>query len=259
MAISTTLRHLLAAAAGLASLAFPGLAAAAGSDAWHLSGIRDVDHREAEKVCHRLEEGGRSDWRLPTPGEIDRLAARAREGGEEALALLEGVGPDAAWTRDVSATGLAWAAAFAHGFQLRIHASNERALRVLCVAGEEEGGGPATADLEKGPWQRALDVETDSPLLWGCSGDALGPRPVNGSIASFRDALPPGPLRETVPVDYVIDVEGRARWIGPAPGTSERLGRLAVSTLGTFRWEPATCDGEPMPIFFHIDFGQPSR
>lgn len=264
---STTLRrHLLlslASTLALGSLGFSAsfaLGAGEGGPAWHLAGDDDVRYRQAERVCARLEADGRSDWRLPTPDEIDALAARARDGDEAAGAIVSALGGNAAWTRDASDSGLAWAAAFAHGYQLRIHQGNERSLRALCVAGQESeepaAGSPDFDDLAEGPWQRPLDVETDSPLLWGCSGEEAGPVVLTGSVERFNRLLPPGPLRETVPVDFVIDAEGRPRWAGPAPGTSERLGGLAVDTLETLTYAPATCDGQAVPIFFHLDFGQ---
>lgn len=232
---------------------------AAASDAplWRLGPGEDLTHAEARKSCERLEAEGRGDWRLPTPDEIDRLAATAAEPGGAAAGVIAELGGDAAWTHGVSRTGLAWAAAFAHGFQLRIHAGNDRALRALCVSGAGEPAGPVGADLEEGPWQRALDVDTDSPLLWGCSGTEIAPKPLRGSVESFRQALPPGPIPEPVPVDFVIDEAGRVRWAGPGTATSKRLGLVAVETLETFRFEPATCDGEPVPVYFHLDFGTP--
>jgi hypothetical protein len=263
MQLSINVFRTVASLAVLLAFSALGYCVSAQDPTWRLASDEDVTHRRASRLCERLEAGGRSDWRLPTPDEIDRLAARAEGGDEEAAATVAALGDAAAWTRDDSDSGLAWAGAFAHGFQLRIHQGNERWLRALCVAGPEPGapaaGAPGFDDLAEGPWQRPLDVETDSPLLWGCAGEESGPVILKGSIGKFNRLVPPGPLREVVPVDFVIDAEGRPRWAGPAPGSSERLGGLAVDTLETITYAAATCDGEAVPVFFHLDFGQTER
>ena len=110
------------------------------------------------------------------------------------------------------------------------------------------------AESREGKWLRTLDVDTDSALLWACTGEYRKPVVERGSLGPFRRGLPPGPLMEPVEVDFVVDAEGLVRYAGPAPGLSRRYSRLAVETLETFLFEPATCDGRPIPVFYRLDF-----
>lgn len=226
-------------------------AAEAGALRWHLADSgRDVSRRTAGRLCERLEAGGRSDWRLPAVAELESLAAGEEDGA--ITAALDGAG---AWSREVSPSDLAWVAGFADGFLFRVHVSDSRALRALCVSGPPAPSEEEPAAIDEAGWTRALPVDTDSPLLWGCSGQQGEPELVRGSLQSFRRSLPPGPLVEPFDVEFVIGAEGRPRFVGPAPGTGNRLARLAVETLQSFRFEPATCDGRPVPVFYRLSFG----
>lgn len=223
---------------------------------WYLDEeVEAVTHRKATKRCDRVDSDGRSDWRLPTVDELRDLAARATAGNAEAQDLIAAVGDDAAWSRNISPSRLAWAAAFAHGYLFRIHETNEEGLRALCVARADPGAAPDEPAIDEGGWMHPLDTDTDSPLLWPCTGEQEPPEVVQGSLRRFRRSLPPGPMRETIPVDFVVDAEGRARFVAPTPETPDRFARLAVDTLRTFRYDPATCDGRPIPVFYHLDFG----
>ncbi len=237
----------------LLSATSPAVADSAQPVRWHIADAESgLSWRQAARRCERSEAEGRSDWRLPSADELWELASQADAGNDEARRIVADLDGAAAWSRDVSPSNLAWAASFEHGHLFRLHVANERGLRALCVNGPAADG---AVEIDQGSWLRPLGVDSDSALVWPCAGEAREPVTARGSLASFRRALPPGPLRERVPVDFVIDAEGRARFVGPIPGTPDRLGRLAVRTLETFRFEPATCDGVPIPVFYHLDFG----
>jgi hypothetical protein len=222
---------------------------------WSLvQGDRDTNWKRARKHCEKFATDARTDWRLPRERELFELAQRTADGDSDARAAIETLGDAAAWSGDVSSSGLAWAASFTHGYLFRLYVANWRGLRALCVAG------PAVVDsteVETGPWLRPLAAETDSALTWPCTGELRNPVIQAGTLAPFRRAIPPGPLVAVVSVDFVIDAEGWVRFVGPTPETPSRYGALAVDTLMTFRFASATCDGAPIPIFHRLDFGGP--
>lgn len=242
---------LVASLLAVLTAASPAKADTAQAARWHLEeGSRDVQWRQAERRCERAEAEDRADWRLPSADELWDLASQAEDGDAEARRIVAALEGAAAWSRDVSPSNLAWAASFEHGHLFRLHAANERGLRALCVAGPAPD---AAVAVDEGSWVRPLGGDSDSALVWPCIGEAREPVAVRGSLAAFRRALPPGPLREVVQVDFVVDEEGRARFVGPAPGTPDRFGRLAVDALETYRFEPATCDGLAVPVFHRLD------
>lgn len=258
MSRSSLLRRLALVTLGL-TLAATAVPASAGEplDSLWMPETEDLDlpWKRARRHCKRAEVDGRSDFRLPTRGELEALAERSAEGEAAARRIVDSLDGAAAWSRGVSPSKLAWAASFEHGYLFRIHRANERGLRALCVRGPAPAAADRADPIEEGDWLRPLETGAESALLWPCTGERKDPVVVEGSLQPFREAMPPGPIRQTVRVDFIIDVDGRPRYVGPSPGTRERLGNLAVQTLETFLFEPATCDGEPIPVFYHLDFG----
>jgi hypothetical protein len=251
LSLSSALPILLAAA--------PVRAAEPATPLWHLPAPdRDVRWSEAARYCQKSRAGDRSDWRLPAVHELEALALRAERGDSGARETVDALAGAAAWSRNASPSGLAWAASFEHAHLLRIHVANARSLRALCTAGPEPERSPAPG-IEEGDWLRPLGADTDSALMWPCQGEYRKPVAAGGSLYPFQRWLPPGPIREPILTDFVVCEDGLVRFVAPAVGSPKRYGDLAVKSLMTFVFAPATCDGRPIAVFYQIDFAGKSE
>lgn len=80
------------------------------------------------------------------------------------------------------------------------------------------------------------------------------PRKIESPAPHYTDAARHAGIEGAVTILAVIDEKGRVVCPRPLQGLPLGLTEIAVRTLFTWRFEPATLDGEPVPVYYNVTF-----
>jgi protein TonB len=113
-------------------------------------------------------------------------------------------------------------------------------------------------DLDRNlpPGDLFLDIPEGPPTSGGAplqvGGDVLAPRKISTPQPAYTEEARTARLQGVVVIQAVIDREGRVSRAKLLKGLPLGLGESALATVKTWLFEPATKNGEPVPVYYNV-------